>query len=396
MKVFRWGSRALDMFPEDNALHKTYNFEGKVIIIGAGASGLAAAKILQRNNIDYLVLEASNRYGGRLKENKTLADFPIDLGAEWIHHLPAVLNRLKGKSGDLVEEETVPYNAFYKFDKDFGYSSYGKIFSWINSSLLRLLFFFRFKFFPEFKFKNSSWFNFLDKNFAEEVKHKIEFNSPVTKINYSEDKVDVITKTGKVYKADKVLVTVSIGILKSDYISFIPDISKEKKDAIESIVFLPGFKLVMKFSEKFYPDIIMCKATTGEKGYYDMAFKKDAETHILGLLVQGSSVEDFYCLESEEHIVLKALEELDQIYEGKASKAYTGEYALEDWGRHEFTLGTWIESFQYNQSLIQTLNEPLNGKVFFAGEVNDLHHQLGVPGAIVSGYHSIDKLLTNL
>ena len=96
MKVFRWGSRALDMFPEDNALHKTYNFEGKVIIIGAGASGLAAAKILQRNNIDYLILEASNRYGGRLKENKTLADFPIDLGAEWIHHLPAVLNSLKG------------------------------------------------------------------------------------------------------------------------------------------------------------------------------------------------------------------------------------------------------------------------------------------------------------
>ena len=48
MKVFRWGSRALDMFPEDNALHKKYNYQGKVIIIGAGASGLAAAKILQR------------------------------------------------------------------------------------------------------------------------------------------------------------------------------------------------------------------------------------------------------------------------------------------------------------------------------------------------------------
>ena len=73
MRVFRWGSRALDMFPEDNALDKTYNYEGKVIIIGAGASGLAAAKILQRNNIDYLILEASNRYGGRLKENKTNA-----------------------------------------------------------------------------------------------------------------------------------------------------------------------------------------------------------------------------------------------------------------------------------------------------------------------------------
>ena len=392
MKVFRWGSRALDMFPEDNALDKTYNYKGKVIIIGAGASGLAAAKILQQNNIDYLILEASNRYGGRLKENKTLADFPIDLGAEWIHHLPAVLNRLKGKPGDLVDEETVPYNAFYNIDEDFGYSSYGKIFSWLK---MRLLFSYRFKFFPEFKFKNSSWFSFLDKNFAEEVKHKIEFNSPVTNINYSEDKVDVVTKSGQVYKADKVLVTVSIGVLKSDYINFIPDIGQEKKDAIESITFMPGFKLVMKFSEKFYSDIIMCKAKTGEKGYYDMAFKKDAKSHILGLLVQGSGVEDFYCLESEEQIVLKALEELDKIYEGKASKAYTGEYVFEDWGRHEFTLGTWIESFQINQSIIQKLNEPLNDKVFFAGELYDLHHQLGVPGAIVSGYHSIDKLLTS-
>ena len=392
MKVFRWGSRALDMFPEDNALHKTYNFEGKVIIIGAGAAGLAAAKILQRNNVDYLVLEASNRYGGRLKENKTLADFPIDLGAEWIHHLPAVLNRLKGKPGDSVDEETVPYDAFYNIDKDFGYSSYGKIFSWLK---MRLLFSYRFKFFPEFKFKNSSRFSFLDKNFVEEVKHKIEFNSPVTNINYSEDIVDVVTKSGQVYKADKVLVTVSIGVLKSDYINFIPDIGQEKKDAIESITFMPGFKLVMKFSEKFYSDIIMCKAKTGEKGYYDMAFRKDSKNHILGLLIQGSGVEDFYCLESEEQIVLKALEELDKIYEGKASKTYTGEYVFEDWGRHEFTLGTWIESFQINQSIIQKLNEPLSGKVFFAGELYDLHHQLGVPGAIVSGYHSIDKLLTS-
>ena len=34
--------------------------------------------------------------------------------------------------------------------------------------------------------------------------------------------------------------------------------------------------------------------------------------------------------------------------------------------------------------------------IFFAGALYVLHHQLGVPGAIISGYHSIDKLLTNL
>jgi hypothetical protein len=45
----------------------------------------------------------------------------------------------------------------------------------------------------------------------------------------------------------------------------------EKEEAIESIVFEPGFKAVMKFNEKFYPDAIECEVENGEKVYYDMA-----------------------------------------------------------------------------------------------------------------------------
>ena len=60
---FKWASRAFDDFPSETALDKTYNYHGKVLIIGAGASGLAAAKILEKNNVDYQILEATNRYG---------------------------------------------------------------------------------------------------------------------------------------------------------------------------------------------------------------------------------------------------------------------------------------------------------------------------------------------
>ncbi|MGB1346944.1 MAG: NAD(P)-binding protein, partial [Pseudomonadales bacterium] len=67
MKFFKWGSRALDLYPMDTAQHKTYHYQGKVIIIGAGAAGLAAATVLENNNIDYVILEATDRYGGRLK-----------------------------------------------------------------------------------------------------------------------------------------------------------------------------------------------------------------------------------------------------------------------------------------------------------------------------------------
>ena len=40
-------------------------------------------------------------------------------------------------------------------------------------------------------------------------------------------------------------------------------------------------------------------------------------------------------------------------------------------------------------------NEPLDNRVYFAGEINDAHRQMGVPGAILSGYFAINDLLMN-
>ena len=58
-----WAARAVEKLPEVTALDKSYEYSGKVVIVGAGPSGLAAAKILERNKIDYLILEATDRFG---------------------------------------------------------------------------------------------------------------------------------------------------------------------------------------------------------------------------------------------------------------------------------------------------------------------------------------------
>jgi phytoene dehydrogenase-like protein len=55
-----------------------------VIIIGAGISGLAAAKKLQENGFDVTVLEAQDKVGGRLRTDRRLG-FAFDEGASWIH-----------------------------------------------------------------------------------------------------------------------------------------------------------------------------------------------------------------------------------------------------------------------------------------------------------------------
>ena len=60
---------------------------------------------------------------------------------------------------------------------------------------------------------------------------------------------------------------------------------------------------------------------------------------------------------------------------------------------YEFTRGTWTQAFEENHNHLRHLNRSLNNKVFFAGEINDPYRQMGVPGAILSGYYSIDELL---
>lgn len=56
----------------------------KVIIIGAGFAGLSAAYALKKRNIDFMILEARGRVGGRVFSHKMADNLVIELGAEWV------------------------------------------------------------------------------------------------------------------------------------------------------------------------------------------------------------------------------------------------------------------------------------------------------------------------
>lgn len=58
---------------------------GRVVIVGAGIAGLAAAWRLRTAGIECVVLEARDRIGGRL-HTIDLVGTPVDLGGSWIHH----------------------------------------------------------------------------------------------------------------------------------------------------------------------------------------------------------------------------------------------------------------------------------------------------------------------
>lgn len=54
------------------------------IVIGAGMSGVTAARMLSDAGADVLVLEARDRVGGRMHTDRT-AGFSVDRGASWVH-----------------------------------------------------------------------------------------------------------------------------------------------------------------------------------------------------------------------------------------------------------------------------------------------------------------------
>jgi hypothetical protein len=53
-------------------------------IIGAGMSGLRCAEVLLNKGVNVTILEARDRYGGRLHQSSRLGHL-VDLGPNWIH-----------------------------------------------------------------------------------------------------------------------------------------------------------------------------------------------------------------------------------------------------------------------------------------------------------------------
>lgn len=57
----------------------------KILIIGAGASGLRAASILGREKHEVTVIEARDRIGGRIHTAQSNLCLPVEMGAEFMH-----------------------------------------------------------------------------------------------------------------------------------------------------------------------------------------------------------------------------------------------------------------------------------------------------------------------
>lgn len=332
-------------------------FDGKVIIIGAGAGGLSAGYLLQQQGIDFQILEASSQYGGRMRINTNFADFPIPLGAEW----------LEGSTGEfrnIVNDSSVSINIDTVADD------------------------------PDRKFINSSWFSFFEEYILPSVRDKITYNEVVESIDYTGDKITVITQNGQ-FTAEKAVVSVPLQILKDGDINFSPALPDEKTDAIKSLTVWEGFKAFFEFEEKFYPEennFNITPKSDGEKIYYDATFGQNTTKNILGLFVVGKPALNYLSLTDNE---LKdfILGELDQLYDQKATPNYI-KHISQNWNNEPFIRGGYL-SDHADWRVVKILGNSVAEKIYFAGGAyTDGEDWVSVHLAAKSAKAAVNRLLT--
>ena len=73
--------------------------EADVIVVGAGLSGMIAARKLLEAGLTPLVLEADERVGGRILTQEVMPGIPVELGAQWIGDTHERMFRLAAELG---------------------------------------------------------------------------------------------------------------------------------------------------------------------------------------------------------------------------------------------------------------------------------------------------------
>ena len=250
----------------------------------------------------------------------------------------------------------------------------------------------------------------LDHVWWGDVLPHVELNRPVTRIDYSRDLVEVLDAQERQYRARKVIVTVSVGVLQSETIRFVPDLPDATMEAYQNIGMGRGMKVALRFRESFWDSKMSYFITEGlsSSGWVPSHYKKDGTDHILMCYPMGDNGQALTDLASQaggskvgdDAIIRVMLSDLDRIFEGRASAGFI-DGIVQDWTSDPFVRGTYsypsLNTYRDPISMRRRLSVPVMDRVFFAGEATNNNNSSTVPGALQEGARvagKIGKLLT--
>jgi monoamine oxidase len=428
-----------------------------VLIIGAGAAGLAAGAELARRGRRALLIDARGRVGGRIHSHREPGlPVPVELGAEFIHgEAEAVFMALRRAGGAAIDaggEHWTVRNGKLQPSEDL-FSSIQRAMrstrslerrdmsfdAFVESHLSELL--------PDDacayarmlaqgfdaadtrrasaraiveewtgggsvnspQFRPLGGYTSLLMALAAELQGAVDLqlNTTVRSVRWSRYKVRVRgTFLDRPFSAEakRVVITLPLGVLQraaraSDGVRFAPALTS-KRDALRHLAPGPVLKVVFRFRNAFWERL--------ENGRYrDVAFFHPREaafptfwtalpvrTPLLVAWAAGPKADRLAGAE-KAGIITQALESLAALFgNGREIERLLESAWVHDWQADPFARGAYSYVVVGGEKARSQLAEPLDDTLFFAGEAADTEGEAGtVAGALQSGRRAAREVL---
>jgi monoamine oxidase len=412
-----------------------------ILIVGAGASGLMAAKELSAKGKKVIIIEARNRAGGRINTLPARRfSQPTEAGAEFIHgkltltmqllkenNIPytkvagSMLRQKEGKWQN-TEEEIEGWDEMTeqmnKLDEDMTLTAYlntffsGEKYARLRQSAIQYA-----QGFDVADENNASVLAFRKEWEYEEVEQyripggymelidaltsiclnqhcEIHFSEVVNKIVWDKNKVEVTTEGDSRFSAEKIMITIPISILQQEgSIAFEPTIS-DKVNAAKQIGFGGVIKVLIGFEKAFWQDIQKdALFIFSEEQIPTWWTQYPAKNNLLTGWLGGPKVLQLQNASPEE-ILNTALHSLQNIFNIQLPSVTAWHVA--NWQKEPYSLGAYSYNTIHSKKAKAILKEPVANTIYFAGEATYTGDAQGtVEAALVSGKEAAEQILSS-
>lgn len=424
---------------------------GRILVIGAGMAGLAAARKLRDAGKEVVVLEARDRIGGRIFTSARWSDAKVDLGATWIHGDGAdnpvanlarqidarlattsydngetfdthgtklgtdALNRIESLQTLIEDTLTNAQNA----DADLSVQEAArKGLNYMNRSL------------PErnqidflvnttieheyggeatrmstYWYDSDEGYNGNDSLFLDGYQVLIDYLAQgldirlghvVSAISYSAGSDVTVTTNQGSFTAQRVIITLPLGVLQSGAVSISPALPSKKRIAIDKLGMGLLNKCYLRFPYVFWNgdvdwiDYIPDGAKYGQWAEWVSLVRPTGQPILLGFNAAafGREIESW----SDTEIVNSAMSTLRTMY-GNDIPA-PSDWMITRWNSDPYARGAYSYNALGSTPEMRTdLARSVSGSLFFAGEATERLYFQTVHGAYQSGLRAADEIL---
>ncbi|WP_194903850.1 flavin monoamine oxidase family protein [Catenulispora rubra] len=412
--------------------HKT-----SVLVIGAGVAGLTAARDLREEGVGVVVLEARDRVGGRIHTRKDLAPDPVELGAEFVHNATnPVWSELEsmGLAKGAYRVEPPGGHGVYPLDprwevllkagaqltRDINVADFVRDVEDANphlGSFADLLWFFESResldstsalhLILEIQ-ANQQGGEFMGENdykmpqgwspFVEALTHDLDIRlgHPVDLIDWRGEQVTVRTRVdghSRYFIADKVVVTLPLGVLQANSVTFLPELPESKLSAVHQLSNVDVVKTMFVFPADVWgdnPQMIDADDGSNDNGWLCNAGSAYGGS-VVGVWADSDFARELLCMEHDEMVArLKAgLRKIlkDRYVEPTSVVAHL-------WAADPYARGAYSHTPPGAAlDVRERLADEVDGKLYWAGEATATFRARTVQGAYLSGRRAAHQIV---